>query len=1171
MGTRIRTLTSIGVIKQSGYGTPTHTSTGVTLYTDLNTGIEWENIDGTNWYSETIDRISGDTYNYNLISGLTNMLDIAKTDNAAARFDTTTNQFVQDSKLIIGDDGNLSLDRTTYDDPSVINTLLNFTQTKTSGTGSIRGLNLESLLTSPETIGSQYNIRNYANYSGITTVAHLYSSLNYAQNIGDGYAQNVTGVYSRASNIGNGRVNKLASIVSSTLNTSTNVLNNDMYSFATTSVNSGFADQYYGLQIYQTNVGTVKENIGVQIDLVGTGTTTEKMIGVDIGREHGWEGTALKSYGIYIGNTIGKGTLEKYAIFSESLEDSVFSGNIKTLSDMTILGKIKTTGITGVEYDQDYSTGYTNRSLVDKQFVINSISGITSIDSVKVDVGNKSIYSDLLGSNNIRNGVILGFETGANSSGASNAYINMIGYQSGSGVTNSNFINFIGYKAGKDAKNSIDCIFIGDETGHGASGNTDCVYIGDGAGYMSHTTNNNVFIGNNTGNGSDTSNGLISIGQFAGHIQPNSHHMISIGYHAGFKASGQTDSICIGYQAGSTSQSSYSNFIGYGAGNIAPKASYSNFIGYVAGQGTVAEYSNFIGHYAGSIATNSTYSNFMGENAGRWSTNAKNSIFIGTNAGLSDTVNNVANSGYSILIGPNTNTGGYSNSIAIGSSAVNTSTNQLLISNQITQLNLRGLNYTLPSGQTYGTLSNDGIGNLTWVNNSSNFAFFSVGNESEFLNAISTINTNPLYTAGTIIFKNSFSLTQDNIVNLEAITIDLNGYELFHEDYILSIKGSSFEFRNGYLTRKSGYVWNSSIAENKLLLELLGNAIDISGTNTLTISSARFNSVTFSTCVGYASDGTPNIKFANSTKANYVYFEKCKITSLTGLNDANNIIDSPLVIEIQNAAYSEVHVKLHDSPYSYLGNVSKSIQLNIDAGSIKTWFATDGTINLKNTNIQFQPSGEPTTGNIGIMSSGAGAFIKNRPLLSVSNISASTMLFENDGLLYKYSTTNLLSTITSHIEYKWNNTSNPNLTSKGVVFKGGFFTTELVFRAMSGTTDVINIFSGITEGYVDFDEVINILLTTPVSSAFGGNTYTISQFVNRSSPLTVADSNFGQNIGDGYRYSPTTDFGGTYQISTSSLCKISNGLTLTVNHDVTNNPDCLVSVTLKGTIRGISY
>ncbi|MCK9446606.1 hypothetical protein M0Q50_07070, partial [bacterium] len=99
MGTRIRTLTSIGVIKQSGFGTPTHTSTGVTLYTDLNTGIEWENVDGINWYSEKIDRISGDTYNYNLITGLTNMFDITKTDNVLSSFDGSTGKLIKLSKI----------------------------------------------------------------------------------------------------------------------------------------------------------------------------------------------------------------------------------------------------------------------------------------------------------------------------------------------------------------------------------------------------------------------------------------------------------------------------------------------------------------------------------------------------------------------------------------------------------------------------------------------------------------------------------------------------------------------------------------------------------------------------------------------------------------------------------------------------------------------------------------------------------------------------------------------------------------------------------------------------------------------------------------------------------------------------------------------------------------
>ncbi|MBP6904662.1 MAG: tail fiber domain-containing protein [Candidatus Pacebacteria bacterium] len=87
----------------------------------------------------------------------------------------------------------------------------------------------------------------------------------------------------------------------------------------------------------------------------------------------------------------------------------------------------------------------------------------------------------------------------------------------------------------------------------------------------------------------------------------------------------------------------------------------------------------FIGISAGSGATNAANSVFIGDAAGSGATNSSNSIFIGKNAGLNDGNLNSLLGGTSILIGDNTSTGGNSDSIAIGNSAVNTAANQFMI------------------------------------------------------------------------------------------------------------------------------------------------------------------------------------------------------------------------------------------------------------------------------------------------------------------------------------------------------------------------------------------------------------------------------------------------------------------------------------------------------------
>ncbi|NBV42938.1 hypothetical protein EBR96_09265, partial [bacterium] len=82
---------------------------------------------------------------------------------------------------------------------------------------------------------------------------------------------------------------------------------------------------------------------------------------------------------------------------------------------------------------------------------------------------------------------------------------------------------------------------------------------------------------------------------------------------------------------------------------------------------------------AGNAATNAERSVFVGYNAGNGATNANNALFLGNGAGSGDVVNNASGSNYSILIGPSTSTGGFSNSIALGSGATNNATNQFII------------------------------------------------------------------------------------------------------------------------------------------------------------------------------------------------------------------------------------------------------------------------------------------------------------------------------------------------------------------------------------------------------------------------------------------------------------------------------------------------------------
>jgi len=170
------------------------------------------------------------------------------------------------------------------------------------------------------------------------------------------------------------------------------------------------------------------------------------------------------------------------------------------------------------------------------------------------------------------------------------------------------------------------------------------------------------------------------MGQYAGYQATNATNSNFFGSGAGSGATSAANSNFFGTNAGNgATDASGSTFIGYYSGYGAINAYNSNFIGRNSGDGAVsAHYSNFIGEQAGQTADYARYSNFLGFRAGNSATNARNSIFIGTDAGLNDTVNNTA-SDYSILIGDQTSTGGFENSIALGAYATNTSSNQFMI------------------------------------------------------------------------------------------------------------------------------------------------------------------------------------------------------------------------------------------------------------------------------------------------------------------------------------------------------------------------------------------------------------------------------------------------------------------------------------------------------------
>jgi|GEM_PF-1774495 len=256
---------------------------------------------------------------------------------------------------------------------------------------------------------------------------------------------------------------------------------------------------------------------------------------------------------------------------------------------------------------------------------------------------------------------------------------------------------FLGNGAGSAAISASNSNFLGYESGLGASGASNSNFFGQSAGNGATNAAFSNFLGFNAGNGATTAAFSNFFGSGAGNGATNADVANFIGLNAGNNARFAYSSNFIGFNAGlNATFASFANFFGSGAGNGATSASNSNFLGNTAGlNATFASSSNFLGFNAGNGATNANNSTFIGYQAGAsnaldtGSQNSNNSIFIGNNAGYKVADFGLDNStgGTSILIGDDTSTGGFSNSIAIGNSATNTATNQFMIGSTTSAIN----------------------------------------------------------------------------------------------------------------------------------------------------------------------------------------------------------------------------------------------------------------------------------------------------------------------------------------------------------------------------------------------------------------------------------------------------------------------------------------------------
>lgn len=196
----------------------------------------------------------------------------------------------------------------------------------------------------------------------------------------------------------------------------------------------------------------------------------------------------------------------------------------------------------------------------------------------------------------------------------------------------------------------------------------------------------------------------------------------------------------------------------------------------------------FIGNAAGNNTTFASNSIIIGRLAGAGSANAAHSIIIGDNAGVNDTVDNRV-TGSTILIGRDTFTAGFKNSIALGAGGTNTAGGQFLVGASYTNMALRGLLYNLPSAQASGALQNDGSGNLTWTAAGSGAA--AVTNANNFFTS-SSQNT---FNAPTIMSNLTVIATTTNASSVFTATTAQFG---FNSSFVETHVGLTQTYPNGF-------------------------------------------------------------------------------------------------------------------------------------------------------------------------------------------------------------------------------------------------------------------------------------------------------------------------------------------------------------------------------------
>jgi hypothetical protein len=346
---------------------------------------------------------------------------------------------------------------------------------------------------------------------------------------------------------------------------------------------------------------------------------------------------------IYINESAAKGAKGGFAIGGFNTAKGL-TNNFLKLSPANYFvghksGELITTGVynstLGFESGKSLTTGVNN-------IFIGYQSGLfNAIGSSNIFIGNAAGYNNLSGNYN----VFLGRSAG---------YTNSTGW--------GNII--LGDYAGWSNTTGYQNVIMGDLAGYGNSDGAQNVFIGASSGYSNTTGSYNSFLGAEVGKNNTTGDYNTFFGYQAGFNSGLSSYSTSIGYKAGYSLGNWQAGTYVGYQAGMQSTGRQNVFVGSDAGQAFTTGADNVAVG--AGAGSSNDFpvvvqatgsrNSFIGYYTGykplgatdnvlvgaqdpfgATHINGSYNVYLGVNAGNLSSAASRNVFIGYEAGKTET------------------------------------------------------------------------------------------------------------------------------------------------------------------------------------------------------------------------------------------------------------------------------------------------------------------------------------------------------------------------------------------------------------------------------------------------------------------------------------------------------------------------------------------------------